>query len=150
MYRNLKKIHSFKIIKTNKNYKYIDIFIYLIKIKLIILFFFLQILRKSSLLPNYNIEYKKNYFKIPNYLNLGFNSKLKNKIRIGICAGYLFNGGRARITAILINYLIRIKLFDIYLFTKGKQLKNDYTISNLTKRIIINNILFNILYNLIL
>ena len=139
MYRKLKKFHSFKINKTNKTYKYIDILIYLIKIKLFILFFILQILKKSSLIPNYNIEYNNNYFKIPNYLNLGFNGKIKNKIRIGICTGYLSNGGRARITAILINYLIRIKLFDIYLFTRGKKLKNDYRISNLTKRIIINN-----------
>ena len=94
----------------------------------------------STILPNYNIKYYNNYYKIPKYLNLGFNDKLKNKIRIAIYSGYITNGGRARITTILINYLIRIQLFDIYLFTKGKKLKNEYKISNLTN--IINNIFF--------
>ena len=72
--------------------------------------------------PNYNIKYINNIL-IPKYLNLGYNDKIKNKIRIAIYTGTLHGGGRAKITTILINYLINIEIFDIYLFTNEKKKK---------------------------
>ena len=94
-------------------------------------------------IPNYNIEYINNFI-IPKYLNLG-NNKLNNKIKIAVYTGILNGGGRAKITSILINYLINVKIFDIYLFTSSKKHKNEYKISNKTKRIIINDNLFEII-----
>ena len=49
------------------------------------------------------------------------------------------NGGRAKVTSFLINYLTEIKIFDIYLYTTANKSKGDYFIPNNTKRIIINN-----------
>ena len=94
--------------------------------------------------PNYNIKYINNIL-IPKYLNLGYNDKIKNKIRIAIYTGTLHGGGRAKITTILINYLINIEIFDVYLFTNEKKKSNEYKISNSTKRIIIKNNLFEII-----
>ena len=70
-----------------------------------------------------------------------FNHKIKETIRIAIYTGTLYGGGRAKITAILINYLIKIKIFDIYLFTFSEKHENEYKIPNNTKRILIKNIL---------
>ena len=90
------------------------------------------------LIPNYNIKYIHNFI-IPKYLNLGYNDKIKKKIRIAVYTGTLYGGGRAKITTILINHLIKIKIFEVYLFTSSKKHKNEYKISNKTKRIIIND-----------
>ena len=43
------------------------------------------------------------------------------------------------------NYLEKIQLFDVYLFTNKKKQKNEYKIPNNTKRIISNNNLFQLL-----
>lgn len=43
------------------------------------------------------------------------------------------------------NYLEKIQLFDVYLFTKEKKQKNEYKIPINTKRIILNNNLFQLL-----
>ena len=69
---------------------------------------------------NYIIKYINNFL-IPKYLDLGYNDKIKNKIRIAIYTGSINGGGRAKITTILINYLIKIEIFDIYLFTDDKK-----------------------------
>ena len=97
-----------------------------------------------NITPNNNIEYINNFI-IPKYLNLRCNGKIKNKIRIAIYTHTLNGGGRAKITTILLNYLIKIKIFDVYLFTKLKKQSNEYKISNKIKRIIINNNLFEII-----
>ena len=91
------------------------------------------------MLPNNNIKFINNFI-ITKYLNLGYNDKINNKIRIAIYTDTLYGGGRARITTILINYLIKINLFDVYLLTNIEKHNNDYKISSNTKRIIINNI----------
>ena len=95
-------------------------------------------------IPNYDINYINNFI-IPKYLNLRYKDKIKNKIKIAVYTGTIYGGGRAKITSILINYLIKIKLFDVYLFTKENKHKNEYKISNNAKRIIINNNLFKII-----
>ena len=55
-----------------------------------------------------------------------------NKIRIGVFSYYLRNGGRARITSLLLNYLYRIKIFNLYLFTTdlGFEKESEYYIES--------------------
>lgn len=74
----------------------------------------------------------------------------KNNIKIGIYTNSLSNGGVERNTALLINYLIKIRLFKIYLFTNIKS-NNEYFIPNNVERkfvysnlrILKNNLLMN-------
>lgn len=68
-----------------------------------------------------------------------FNKELKNKIRIGIYAYTMKNGGRARITAQLLNYLSKIYIFQIYLFTVRMKQDNEYIFPNNITRIITKN-----------
>ena len=83
---------------------------------------------------------------IKNFRNIDFFSidYLKNKnikkIKIGTSAYFLSNGGRARITSLLLNYLLNFKLFEIYLFTINKD-KNEYMLKDKINRILIYNIL---------
>ena len=49
------------------------------------------------------------------------------------------NGGRARITALLLNYLFKIKIFKIYLFTVKMIQDNEYIFPIKIKRIITEN-----------
>ena len=69
-----------------------------------------------------NAEYsllKENYFDLYRNLNLPFNDKkITNKLKIGIYSYYRCNGGRARTTSLLLNYLHRINIFSLYLFTR--------------------------------
>ena len=72
-------------------------------------------------------------------LNLNLFEKLNNKINLGIYSFGMRNGGRARLTSILINYLNNLKIFKICLFTiLGKQDK-EYLIPEDTKRMVIKN-----------
>ena len=87
----------------------------------------------------YNLELKDNYLNINQKLNLTFKETIKNKIRIGIYAYTMKNGGRARITALLLNYLNKINIFRIYLFTVRMKQDNEYIFPNNIKRIIKNN-----------
>ena len=93
---------------------------------------------------NFNIDFNKLKLKISNNIYLKFNNNIKNKIKIALYSSYIGNGGRARISTILLNYLNKIKLFNLYLFTNIKQ-KNEYCIPNNTKRIIIQNNLFKVI-----
>jgi len=64
-----------------------------------------------------------------------------NKIRIGIFSYYLRNGGRARITALLLNYLYKVNMFNLYLFTRnfGYEKESEYYLENSIRRTYINN-----------
>ena len=73
------------------------------------------------------------------YLNQCFNNNLKKKIKLGIYAYGIKNGGRARITSILINKLYKIKIFEIILFTRLRKDNNEYIIPESLKRIVIRN-----------
>ena len=88
---------------------------------------------------NYLILKEKKEFTIGKYLNLNLNNSEQKKIKIGIYTIALLNGGRAKISSILINFLTEIKTFDIYLYTLSKKSKDDYLIPKTTKRIIIKN-----------
>lgn len=64
-----------------------------------------------------------------------------NKIRVGVFSYYLRNGGRARITSLLLNYLYKINIFNLYLFTRdlGFDKESEYFIENNIVRISIKN-----------
>ena len=86
---------------------------------------------------------KDNYFDLCYRLNISFIDKsIINKLKIGIYSYYLRNGGRARITSLLLNYLYKINIFSLYLFTRkvdsGKE--SEYYIKNDIFRINIRNI----------
>ena len=70
-----------------------------------------------------------------------------NKIRIGVFSYYLRNGGRARITSLLLNYLYRINIFNLYLFAKdlGFEKESEYYIENNIIRINMKNYTITIL-----
>ena len=85
---------------------------------LIIIFFHFYINNNSKL---NKLNLNKNYLNIQLNLNLTFQNTLKNKIKIGIYAYGLTNGGIARSTSLFLNNIYEIKIFDIFLFTQKKK-----------------------------
>jgi hypothetical protein len=79
------------------------------------------------------------YSKIKKKLNINLYKDLKKKIRIGIYAYCIKNGGRARLTSILINNFYKFKIFKLYLFTKIDKEKNEYKIPDNVQRTVVNN-----------
>ena len=69
---------------------------------------------------------------------LNYNS-VKKKLRIAVYTLTISGGGRARMTALLINYLHKIKIFKLYLFTNFNQQKNEFIIPNDTIRVLVRN-----------
>ena len=129
---NIEEKNSFGFIN---NEKYI---IKYYKILLLLFIFFVKIY--YNIIINYYIsEINKNYSSIQNDLNLNFIINLNKKINLGIYSFCLKNGGRARLTSILINYLNKIKLFKIYLFTKVNKEDNEYLVPETIKRLVIKN-----------
>lgn len=96
-------------------------------------------LKYNNFYKNFNKDLNDNYLVNQKYLDLSFNNNLSNKIRIGIYTYSIKNGGRARITSILINNLNKIKIFEIFLFTKVIKEKNEYIIPESIKRAVIRN-----------
>jgi len=88
-------------------------------------------------------ELNNNYIQFQNKLNLNFDNKIKFKIRIAIYAYTIKNGGRARITSLLLNYFKEIKILNLYLFTIVNKEENEYLIPKNIKRIHITNNLIN-------
>ena len=97
------------------------------------------ILNKNFLNVNYNYN-----------LNLSYHYKIMNKIKISTFTYYLENGGRARITSLLLNYLYKIKIFNIFLFTIKNKNNKEYLINEKINRILINNFTINKLIKTIL
>ena len=83
-------------------------------------------------------------------LNSSFNYKIKCKIKIATYTFYLENGGRARITSFLLNYLQNINIFSLYLFTNKIKTDNEYLIHENIKRILIEKYTINKLIRIIL
>ena len=113
------------------NYKAIKNFIFLIL--LFLLFFYSFILK-----INYDIL-NNNNLTITNNFNLTIINKINKKIKLAVYAYGIKNGGRARVTSLLINYFIKIKLFELFLFTKIEKEANEYKIPQNIQRIIIKN-----------
>lgn len=98
----------------------------------------LNIIKKSKNINQYDLLIKE-------ILQTKFYKKINNKINIGIYTFRLKNGGRARVTALLINYLYNIKIFNIYLFTVLKKEKDEYSIpKQIIRKVIKKNIIINI------
>ena len=113
--------------------------------------FFISIILKigyqKKKLKKYYLDIHKNYDKLNDNLNLTFfkNIKKESKINIAIYGYCIKNGGRARITSLLINYLHKISIFNIILFTVRNIEKEEYFIPNNIKRFTIKNLLFKII-----
>ena len=76
---------------------------------------------------------------------MSFHTKISQKINIAIYGHSIQNGGRARITTFLIDYLNTIKIFNIFLFTQLRNQENEYRIPSDIKRMTIKNNLIKIL-----
>ena len=107
--------------------------------KLILISFFFECFFYIKISKSNLIDSKKYDSQIQIDLNLSFVKNLNNKINIGLYSYCLKNGGRARLTSTLINYLYKIKIFNIYLFTKVSKQENEYFIPEDVKRIVIDN-----------
>ena len=122
------------------NYIYQSIYLLFIKlyISFLILFSFSKY-NKYKELSKFNIN--KQYIKTQKYINLTFNNYIwdKFKINIAIYTHCIKNGGRARVTALFLQYLYKIRLFKIHLFTRKYKEDNEYFFPNNIKRIIIKN-----------
>ena len=94
---------------------------------ILVFLFIIIIIKNSRNIEFLHIDYLKN--------------KIIKKIKIGTSAYFLSNGGRARITSLLLNYLLNCKLFEIYLFTISNKEKNEYMFKDKINRILIYNIL---------
>ena len=103
------------------------------------LFIILILLAFSLINLNFSYNINQNYLKIQKKLNITFFKSIKNKIKIGIYCYCLKNGGRARITSILLNYFFKIKILSVYLFTQANKEENEYIIPNNIRRIVIKN-----------
>ena len=85
---------------------------------------------------NYDIK-NKNILSIKNNFNLI--NQIKKQIKVAVYAFGIKNGGRARVTSLLINYFIKIKIFKLFLFTKVEKQENEYLIPQFIPRIVIKN-----------
>jgi glycosyltransferase involved in cell wall biosynthesis len=94
-----------------------------------------------------NADFQDKFTKLNINLNLTFynNNKRKNKINIAIYSFSIKNGGRSRITALLINYLYKINIFKIFLFTLKNIEEDEYIIPINIKRFQIKNHLIKII-----
>ena len=129
-----KIIKNFKYLLFNKNFNKI---IYLFILLLILFIPIKQI---------YDNKLNSNYLNIQKNINLNFNKKLKKKIKIGLYCRSIKNGGIERIVSMLLNYLDRLSIFNIYLFTKINKENNEYIIpKNITRIVVRNNIVKKVL-----
>ena len=67
------------------------------------------------------------------------NKNQNKKINFGIHISSLRNGGRERITSLLLNYLSNKNVFNLYLLTKSKKSNDEYIIDKKVRRIYISN-----------
>ena len=105
-----------------------------IKILYFLILFIYSNIYKAKLFNNNNKEkyYSHTKYKIYNKIK---EKKCLKKINFGIHIQTLSNGGRERITALLITYLFKVNLFNIFLFTNVRQNKYEYKIPENTIRI---------------
>jgi len=102
----------------------------------IIFILFNIIILKKYIIFN-NIEINKNYKYFHKKYNLHFPNVLINKIRVGIYTYSLKNGGTQRISSLLINYLYKVNIFKLYIFSQKQKENNEYIIPNDIKRVVI-------------
>ena len=107
-----------------------------IVIKLLIIILIVLIIIKYF---NNKFDLNKYIFNYQKELSITFPFKIRNKIRLGIYTFCMKNGGRARIATMLINFLYKFKLFNIYLYTQKNKENAEYKYPQIIKRIVINN-----------
>ena len=111
--------------------------------KLINLKFFLFFLNLLSIInfkkfsQNKYLQTNNNYLNILNLFNITFFKNLNKNIRIGIYTHCIHNGGRARITSLLLNYFNTINIFKIFLFTRTFKIDNEYSVPENIKRTVV-------------
>jgi hypothetical protein len=127
-------------INDNGQFVLFNLFIKIFMLLIIIIYIFINFFQ----IKINSLQISKNYIKIENNLNISFHSKLSKKINIGIYGHSIQNGGRARITTFLIDYLNTIKNFNIFLFTQLRNPENEYRIPSDIKRMTIKNNLIKI------
>ena len=91
-----------------------------------IYFLSIILLRTQKKIKEEYLELNENYLKTQLYTNLSFKNKLNNKINFGIYCHYLTNGGIARISSLLLHYLSKIKIFNLFLFSLKNKEDNEY------------------------
>ena len=101
---------------------------------IILLLLFQGIFRFNKSIRKFNKELIQNYLNAQMYLNITFNHAINNKIKLGIYTYSLKNGGTQRITALLLNYIIKINIFDIYIYSQKPKEDNEYYIPSNNKR----------------
>ena len=125
---------------------YLNFNIFLLIKILAILSIIIEISYLKKIIKNYCINFNDNYRKVNKNLNLTFFENInKKKINIAIYTLGIKNGGRARISALLINYLYKINIFKIFLFTTKLIEEDEYIIPINIKRFIIKNNLIKII-----
>ena len=112
-----------------------------IRLKLLYLLLFILFLFRTYNLNIHNNN-KKIYY---SYIKYKVYERIKGKkifknIKLGIYIFSLSNGGRERLTSLLINYLYREKIFEIYLFTHTNRNPYEYEIPENVTRIKISGI----------
>jgi len=115
-----------------KIYSLNEIFFFIKVLYFFILFIYSFIYKIKIFNNNQKIYYSHTKYKIYNKI---FEKKSLKKINFGIYIPSLSNGGRERITSLLITYLTRVNIFNIYLFTKSRKNRYEYKIPENTKRI---------------
>ena len=110
-----------------------EIFIFIKTLYFFILLIYSMISKKKIFNNNQEIFYSHTKYKIYNKI---FEKKNLKKINFGIYIPTLSNGGRERITALLITYLTKINIFNIYLFTRTRKNRYEYKIPENTNRIL--------------
>ena len=112
--------------------------IFLVKQIIFILFIF-SIKNFIKLIKEYKIKLNIKYLKIQDDLNLTFKNNLNKKINFAFYAYGIKNGGRARITSILINHFYKLEIFNIFLFTRRLKEENEYSIPDDIKRTLVQD-----------
>ena len=129
--------------KSKLKYKFI--------ILILLLFFNLQNLYNiinQLLLGNIGSDNNISYEIVKSFTNITTFYTINSKVKIAIYSNSLSNGGVERNTALLINYLSTIKIFELYLFT-DLIAEKEYKISDNIKRVIISYKLKNLKKNLL-
>ena len=124
--------------KNLKNYNNKLLLIVLLKSIMFIIVIF-NIKYFNILTKDYKINLNKKYLNIKHDLNLTNADNLSKKINLAFYAYGLKNGGRSRITSILINHFYKLEVFNIFLFTRRTKEENEYTIPENIKRTLVQN-----------
>ena len=76
--------------------------------------------------------------KLKNYIHFNFNNKINSKINLALYCYSVKNGGRARFTSLILNQLYKTEIFRLFLFTRKYKEKNEYSLPNKIKRLLID------------